>query len=52
MGDIQIRSVGMSGGMPVIESDDPIPGLEVESVYIPGPLGKQGRPIFRAGRLR
>ena len=35
MGDIQIRSVGMSGGMPVIESDDPIPGLEVESVYIP-----------------
>ena len=43
MGDIQIRSVGMSGGMPVIESDDPIPGLEVESVYIPGPRGLQYR---------
>ena len=47
MGDIQIRSVGMSGGMPVIESDDPIPGLEVESVYIPGPRGLQYGGQFR-----
>lgn len=35
----QIASVGMSGGMPIIEDDDPIPGLEVDSVYIPGPRG-------------
>lgn len=41
MGDLQVKSVGLAGGMPVIESDDPIPGLEVESVYIPGPRGLQ-----------
>lgn len=41
MGELQVQSVGLSGGMPIIESDDPIPGLEVESVYIPGPRGLQ-----------
>ena len=48
MGDLQVKSVGLAGGMPVIESDDPIPGLEVESVYIPGPRGVAiWRPIPR-----
>ena len=47
MGELQVQSVGLSGGMPFIESDDPIPGLEVESVYIPGPRGLQYGGQFR-----
>lgn len=39
MGDLQVQSVGLAGGMPVVEDDDPIPGLEIESVYIPGARG-------------